>query len=103
MAVIKTETQVIGYLFDAQVWLEGQETTLSYDGDHTWKSTDLVNVEGDLNITFHGVGIADAQWEFTITQLRPEDERKELYKKDGSIRSTGHSIIIDSTPLSQEG
>ena len=98
MAVIKTETEVIGVLFDGQVWLEGQESKLAYDGDETRKSTDFVDVtDGVLNIMFHGVGIAGTAWKVTINLLEPDV--KEFFKKTGSIQSNGHSLIEDSKPL----
>jgi hypothetical protein len=99
MPTFKIETQVVGYLFDAQVWLEGQETKLAYDGDKTRKSTDVIKItDGELNITYHGVGEATTEWELTVTQLEPAE--KELYKRKGSIRSTGHSLIMDSVKMS---
>ncbi|SRR5258705_1993967 len=101
MAKLKIETQVVGYLFDAQVWLEGQETKLAYDGDKTRKSTDVIEVNDDeLNLTFHGVGIAGTDWELTIIELHPD--KKELYKRKGAIKSTGHSLIMDSVKLTEE-
>ena len=101
MAKIKLETVVVGFLFDAQIWLEGQETKLSYDGDKTRKSTDVINVDdNELNITFHGVGIAGTEWGLTITELEPDE--KELYDRKGAIKSTGHSLVMDSVKLEEE-
>jgi hypothetical protein len=101
MAKIKTETVVVGFLFDAQVWLEGQETKLSYDGDKTRKSTDIVLInDNELNITFHGVGVAGTDWQITITQIAPM--KKDLYDRKGTIKSTGHSLVMDSVKLEEE-
>jgi hypothetical protein len=100
MKQVKVVTEVVGYLFDAQVWLEGIETKLAYDGDKTRKSTDIVETADDqLEITFHGVGIADTEWELTLTQIKADGTSKDLYKKKGSIRSTGHSLILDSVKV----
>ena len=101
MSLIKVETVVVGYVFDAQVSLEGQQTQLAYDGDKTRRSTDVVEVnDNELEITFHAVGVAKTEWNLTITQLEPV-ERK-LYDLDGSIRSTGHSLVFDSVVLEEE-
>lgn len=101
MAKLKIETVVVGFLFDAQVWLEGQETKLAYDGNDTRSSTDIVEVnDNELNITFHGVGVAGTDWHLTITEVEPT-ERK-LYDREGAIKSTGHSLITDSIPLEEE-
>jgi hypothetical protein len=98
MPNIKIQTVVVGFLFDAHVWLEGEETKLSYDGDKTRKSTDVISVEdGELNIIFHGVGVAGTDWELTITELEPDE--KQLYDRKGTIQSTGHSLVIDSVKL----
>lgn len=101
MSQIKLETVVVGYLFDAQVLLEGQETKLAYDGDKTRKSTDVVEVnDNELEITFHGVGVAGTEWLLVVTQLEPT--KKTLYKREGAIKSTGHSLVIDSVVLEEE-
>jgi hypothetical protein len=101
MAKLKTETLVVGYLFDAQVWLEGQETKLAYDGDKTRKSTDVIEINDDeLRINFHGVGVAGTEWELTINELQPT--KRQLYNRKGAIKSTGHSLIEDSVELTEE-
>lgn len=97
MAVIKVRTEVVGFLFDAQIWLEGNEISLSYDGNKTRQSTDILDVEGNLNISFHGVGVAGTDWVLTIVELEPK--KADLYKKDGTIQSTGHSFVADSVPV----
>src|ERR1044072_1761300 len=75
MSKIKIETVVVGFLFDAQVWLEGQETKLAYDGNDTRKSTDIVDVnDNELNITFHAVGVAGTDWHLTINELAPREK-----------------------------
>lgn len=99
MPVIKVRTEVVGFLFDAQLWLEGNQISLSYDGSKTWQSTDVLDItDGRLNILFHGVGITGTDWVLTITQLEPQ--KKELYKKEGKTQSTGHSFVSDSVKVS---
>jgi hypothetical protein len=100
MPKIKLETVVVGYLFDAQVWLQDQETKLAYDGDKTRKSTDVVTVnDNQLDITFHGVGVAGTEWLLVVTQLEPSE--KTLYERNGAIKSTGHSLVMDSVMLEE--
>lgn len=101
MSHIKVETVVVGYLFGAQVSLEGQATQLAYDGDKTRKSTDVIEIkDNELEIVFHGVGVATTEWQLTVTQLEPV-ERK-LYDREGAIKSTGHSLVMDSVVLEEE-
>jgi len=97
MSEIKVRTEVVGFLFDVQLWLEGNPIALSYDGNKTWKSTDILDVEGNLNISFHAVGVAGTDWVLTIVELEPK--KKDLYKKEGTTQSTGHSFIADSVPV----
>lgn len=101
MPKLKLETVVVGYLFDAQVLLEGKETKLAYDGDKTRRSTDVIEVnDNQLEITFHGVGVAGTEWLLVVTQLEPTE--KTLYKREGAIKSTGHSLVFDSVDLEEE-
>jgi len=101
MSLIKVETVVVGYLFDAQVTLEGQETQLAYDGDKTRRSTDIIEInDNELEIAFHGVGVAGTEWQLTITQLEPVE--RTLYEREGAIKSTGHSLVLDSVVLEEE-
>ena len=97
MANVKVRTEVVGFLFDAQVWLEGNEITLSYDGNKTWQSTDVVDVDGNLDILFHGVGVAGTDWTLTIKELEPK--KKDLYERKGMTQSNGHSLVSDSTSV----
>lgn len=98
MPVIKVQTNVIGFLFDADVWLENQQIPMTANGGDNWQSTDIVNVkDGRLNIVFHGRGVAGAAWEFTIVELEPD--AKPLYKNAGAIGSNGHSLFADFVDL----
>lgn len=98
MPIIKVQTNVIGFLFDADVWLENQQIPMANDGGKNWQSTDILDVrDGKLNIVFHGRGVAGADWTFTIVQLEPEE--KAFYKNDGTIGSNGHSLFADFVAL----
>ena len=98
MPKIIVETKVVGFLSNVQLWLEGQETNLSYDGNKTWKSTDQVTVnDGILSIMLHCQGFTGAKWEITINDTK---SAKELYKEKGSIDETGHSLLVDGVKIS---
>lgn len=98
MAVIKVQTTITGFLFSAQVWLEGREISLSYDGNKTWTSTDMVDVsDGILNMIFHGQGLAGTDWTLNIDRIEPD---KNLFKNAGSITATGHSLVADAVKIS---
>ena len=98
MPVIKVQTIVVGYLWDAKVWLENQQINLAHDGNKTWQSTDLINVnDGVLNVVFHGRGIAGTDWGIIVNELEPVE--KELLKKPGEIQSNGHSIVPFATAI----
>jgi hypothetical protein len=98
MPVIKVQTTVVGYLLDADVWLENQQINLSHDGNKTWQSTDLINVnDGVLNVVFHGRGVAGTDWGVVVSQLAPA--KKELIKDGGTIQANGHSLVPYAAPI----
>lgn len=98
MPVIKVQTVVVGYLWDADVWLENQQINLAHDGNETWHSTDLINVgDGVLNVVFHGRGVAGTKWGIVVNELEPTG--KELLKKPGQIQPNGHSAVPYAVPI----
>ena len=98
MPQITIKTTVVGYLSDVQIWLEGRQTRLGYDGAKTWSTTDIVEDErGSVEVALHGRGVAGTDWELTISELHPA--QKQLYDKKGSIKSSGHSFVEDSVQL----
>ena len=94
MPVIKVQTNVVGFLREVEVFLENQRITLSSDGGENFQSTDVIDVrDGKLNIVFHGRGVPTTAWKFTLKQLEPG--RNDLFKNEGSIRESGHSLFAD--------
>lgn len=94
MSVIKIRSEVAGFLLNVQLWLEGHEIGLSYDGDKAYQSTDVIDVkDGKLNILLHLQAVSGTDWAFAIVELEPN--QKNLYATKGTIGPNGNSLIAD--------
>lgn len=90
-------TVVEGSLTSAFVQLEGFDIDLAYDGQRTYQSTDLLDIDSALNLTFHGIGIAFARWTISITL---DESERPLFKQSGTIPFDNESILKVAIPLS---
>jgi len=90
-------TVIEGSLTSVFVQLEGFDIGLSYDGQKTYMSTDLLDIDGALNVTFHGIGISFAKWTITITL---DGAEKPLFKQSGTVPFYNESILKVAIPLS---
>jgi len=86
-------TIVEGDLTSLFVSLEGFEIGMAYDGDSTYQSTNMLNIDGALNLVFHGRGIAFAKWKITITL---DDGSEPLFKRSGQLTLDNESILKEA-------
>lgn len=93
MSKQKVLTVVEGDLTSLFVSLEGFEIGMAYDGDSTYQSTNMLNIDGALNLVFHGRGIAFAKWKITITL---NDGNEPLFKKSGQLTLDNESILKEA-------
>lgn len=93
MSQHKVLTVVEGDLTSLFVSLEGFEIGMAYDGDSTYQSTNLLNIDGALNLIFHGRGIAFAKWKITITL---DDGDEPLFKRSGQLTLDNESILKEA-------
>lgn len=100
MSQHKVTTVVEGYLTSLFVSLEGLEIDLSYDGDQTYQSTDLLNIDDTLNLIFHPRGIAFAGWTITITL---DDAEEPLFKRSGQLSLHNESLLNEAIPMPKPG
>lgn len=99
MAVIKVQTNVVGFQFQVETWLEGKRIALSNNGSDKWQSTDVLEVnDGKLSIIFHCQGMAGSAWTFSLTQL---PGGKEIYKNQGENAANGHSLFTDFVEIKE--
>lgn len=99
MSKHKVHTEIEGFLTSLFVSLEGFEIGLAYDGDKTYQSTDLLEIDEALNLVFHGRGIAFANWKITITL---DDGEEPLFKRSGFLTLDNESILKEGIPLPRE-
>ena len=86
-------TEVVGDLTSMFVSLEGLEIGMSYDGDQTYQSTNLMDIDGALNLVFHGRGIAFAGWKISLTL---DDAAEPLFKHSGQLTIDNESILKEA-------
>lgn len=94
------ETRVEGFLTSLFVSLEGFEIGMAYDGIKTYRSTDLIEIDGALNLTFHGVGIAFAKWKISVGFLGDEAP---FFERSGRISIDNESIVKEAILIPEEG
>lgn len=93
MSQHKVFTVVEGDLTSLFVSLEGFEIGMAYDGDSTYQSTNLLNIDGALNLIFHGRGIAFAKWKISVTL---DDDDEPLFKHSGQLTLDNESILKEA-------
>ncbi|PYS81513.1 MAG: hypothetical protein DMF67_16555 [Acidobacteria bacterium] len=96
MSKHKVVTVVEGVITSLFVSLEGFEIGMSYDGDKTYQSTDVLDMDDALNIVFHPRGIAFAQWKITVTL---DDANEPLFKRSGQLTLDNESILKEAIPV----
>jgi len=96
MSKHKVRTEVEGFLTSVFVSLEGFEIGLSYDGDKSYQSTDLLEIDEALNLVFHGRGIAFADWKINITL---DDNEEPLVQRSGHLTLDNECILKEGIPL----
>lgn len=95
MSQHRVDTLVEGTLTDLFVELEGTEIGLTRNGD-TFRSTDTLNIDGPLNLSFHARGIAFTAWKLSITL---DGASEPLFKKSGLLTIDNESILKDAIPI----
>jgi len=93
MSQHKVFTEIVGDLTSLFVSLEGFEIGMSYDGDQTYQSTNVLDIDGALNLVFQGRGIAFAGWKLTLTL---DDAAEPLFKRSGQLTIDNESILKEA-------
>lgn len=83
----KVETIVTTYSFSVYLELENNPISLSYDGNNTYKSTDIIECDNELDMFMRVNGLNGTDWELKVTVTKNEDPgyKKELKDKKGTI------------------
>src|SRR5437016_4121546 len=105
MSVFRIRTKVEGVFTSMDYFLEGKRVLLSYDGDKTYGSSDLLDLTKTLTLQWIAVGLSFQEW--TITLLiaqKKEDGTFDVEKKwttSGQIPTSGGSQLYKQIDLSK--
>lgn len=94
MSLRKITTLVEGDLFSVFVFLEGFQIDLNFDGNETYQSTNTVNVDGLLDLTFHAFGVPTAEWKITLSE-----GGNTLSEDEGAIGKFNQSVLVKAIEL----
>jgi len=98
--IYKIETTITGTMFDVRYFLEGNEVHLAYDGIETYSSTDLVDVDGNLDLTCRVTGLNGTKWALALDVTKPDDEDySKAIKRKSLIEKNQTKLLILSTDL----
>lgn len=89
-------TVVEGTLTSLFVSLEGVEIGLAFDGDKTFQSTDVLDIDDTLNLVFHPRGVAFTKWNIAITL---DDANEPLFKRAGQLPLDNEIILKEAIPM----
>ena len=94
MSKRKITTVVKGDLFSVFVFLEGFQIDLNFDGNETYRSTNTVDVDGLLDLTFQAFGVPTAEWKITLSE-----GGNELSEDEGAIGKFNQSVLVKAIEL----
>jgi hypothetical protein len=90
MAKYRIKTTINGVFTDMDLYLESKRIMLSYDGDQTYASTDILDLTDSIVLQWIGRGLSSQDW--TITLLVAAQQA------DGSFGPEKQSKITGQIP-----
>ncbi|MEP1633834.1 MAG: hypothetical protein ABJI60_15225 [Kangiellaceae bacterium] len=99
--IYKLESTLTSYSYSVYLALEGNDISLSYDGNEKYKSSDLVDIgDSELDVFLRVNGMNGTDWSILILVTKPSDSTyKEEYKKSGEIESRGTIVLSEKFKL----
>jgi hypothetical protein len=105
MSIYRVKTKVEGVFTSMDYFLEGKRILLSYDGDKTYSSTDLLDLDKTLKLQWIAVGLSFQEWTITllIAQKKPDGtfDTEKKWTTSGEIPTTGGSQLYKEIDLSK--
>lgn len=94
MMKYRAETIITTYSFSVYFELEDIPISLSYDGSNTYKSTDIIESDNELDVFMRVNGLNGTDWEIKVTVTKGDNSeyKKELNKK-GKISNNQTSRV----------
>ena len=87
MANYRIKTSIQGVFTDMDLYLEGKDIMLSYDGDQTYASTDILDLTDKIVLQWIGRGLSFQQW--TITLLVAAQQPDNSFAPDKQWTTSG--------------
>ncbi|HET9183800.1 MAG TPA: hypothetical protein VFP59_16840 [Candidatus Angelobacter sp.] len=89
MAVYKVKTTITGVFTSMDLVLDGKDIDLSYDGDHTYASTDLFDLSDKLGLQWAARGLSFQDYTITLAISKRNDDgsfaKPKNFEEDGTI------------------
>jgi hypothetical protein len=83
--------------------LDGKDIQLSYDGEKTYASTDLFEIQDTIILQWIGRGLSFQEWTITldVAKQKPNGtfEKSKSWSEDGQIPQGGSSQLYREIPL----
>lgn len=106
MTVYRVKTTVDGVFTSMDLVLETREIMLSYDGDKTYTSTDLFNLDNTLTLQWIGRGLSFQEWTITLGISKKKDngafDKEKTWAESGEIPQGGGSQMFREIDLSTD-
>jgi hypothetical protein len=103
MAVYRVQSTIDGVFTSTDLVLEGKDIQLSYDGDHTYKSTDLFDLRDTITLQWVGRGLSFQEWTITLDVSKQKSDgsfaKSKSWSEDGQIPQGGSSGLHREIPL----
>lgn len=98
----RVETTVTTYAFSVYLELEKNSISMSYDGSSSYKSTDIIEADTELNVFMRINGLNGSSWELKVIVMKDDDAefKKELKDIKGIINSNQTVSIEKKLKLS---
>jgi hypothetical protein len=104
MAIYTVVTTITGIFTYTDLYLQGKDILLSYDGNQTYKSTDQFDLTDSLVLQWIGQGLSYQPWTVSLQIMAVGGIGKPVqWSQAGQIPAGGGSQLYQQIPLSTQG
>ncbi len=98
----KIKVEVTAVVWELFLFLESKRIYPAYDGDETYRSTEILDILDDkLDVTMRVVGVNNSAWKIKLAITKPDDEGfgEITYEESGKIKKNQTHLHKDGIPL----
>ena len=100
MGIYTVTTTITGIFTYTDLYLQGKEILLSYDGNQTYKTTDHFDLVNSLVLQWIGEGLSFQPWTISIQLVAVGGAAKPIHwTQSGQIPAGGGSQMYQEIPL----